>query len=87
METTSHTKGPWRVDSNGDILDSQSLLIARPQHKKDASIIAAAPGLLDALSHMLADVEAYQSNPHGHAPTQFITLARAAIAKAKGATV
>lgn len=38
--------------------------------------------LVAALRSMLADVEAYQSNPHGHRPINYIAVARAALALA-----
>ena len=41
---------------------------------------AAAPALYEALKRILADVEAYQSNPNGHAPVNCIANARAALA-------
>jgi hypothetical protein len=49
-----------------------------------ARLIVAAPDLFAALRRMLADVEAYQSNPNGHSPTNCIADARAALAKAEG---
>lgn len=48
-----------------------------------ATLMAAAPALLEALEAMLSDVEAYQANPSGHAPTRSVAAVKAAIKKAK----
>lgn len=83
---TKHTPGPWKTH-NEHVLANGYKISSIISHKTtegvaNALLIAAAPDLLVALSHMLADVEAYQSNPHGVSPTGFVAKARAAIAKA-----
>lgn len=50
--------------------------------KKIITAVNAHDDLVAALRSMLADVEAYQSNPHGHRPINYIAVARAALALA-----
>ena len=96
----SHTKGPWTVDvENGipGIFADDGVVVCytgevagigkhfqRDNCEADARLIAAAPDLLEALSH-LVDVMTVElsGNRRSDAHTR-IAKARAAIAKAKG---
>ena len=91
---SNHTPGPWRVD-RGSMLDGVNVITprnewicylgmaSRPDVVADASLIAAAPELLEALEEADRSLEqAAQLNPAVMAAHAAI---RAAIAKARGA--
>jgi hypothetical protein len=94
MKTTKQTdeRTHWRVDDNGDVLDSRGLLVARPQHKKDGPMIAAAHELLEALAELQGWVERVvvpNYTPRKPMPEncrKALASARAAIAKATSTT-
>ena len=89
------TPCPWHVDDNGDILDNQSLLVARPQHRnrKDAELICRAvnaheplknalAGLLDAWGRLAESGDAGYWN---HEKDDVVIAARTALTLAGGA--
>lgn len=96
-ETIQHTPGPWTtyVNSVGDYCvikrfpDGQECCqIARVSHWEDAQLIAAAPELLNALRKLLAyafQLECEDQDGDGMVQ-RHIAIARAAIAKAIGAS-
>ena len=87
----SHTPGPWIIEDNPcvkpavqvaafDGVGNRHLQVIIQSHvrEEDARLIAAAPELLEALELMI------DTHDEGGWPTASITIARAAIAKAKG---
>lgn len=48
-KTVPHTPAPWHVDNNGDILNDESLLIARPHRRQDGPHIVLCVNNHDAL--------------------------------------
>jgi len=83
MSKAQHTPGPWNASSHGDIVSAKHgevdicAVFGRPQlgeGEANASIIAAAPELLEALKDIL-------KNPNS---ALYHNIARAAIAKAEG---
>jgi len=83
--TTQYTQGPWRIGDAGQTIFGPkteapapvmiaSLHNARGAHKANARLIAAAPELLEALELCERALEEHAAK-----------MARAAIAKAKGA--
>lgn len=96
--SAKHTTGPWHVselDAFGNVSDYHIFIeprVAVIERKvdghnhndlNDARLIAAAPDLLEALIRLRHWAEADQVNYTGDHP---VALARAAIAKATGAT-
>lgn len=92
-----HTAGPWDVVFDRD--DRRSLRVSAPggkyiavcvergslirdqaEFEANARLIAAAPELLDALEEVVTDLQFSEAPQHRN----LVTLARAAIAKAKG---
>lgn len=57
------------------------------RREADARLIAAAPELLDALTALLAEAEAFAKAIRPYANSEAIAASRAAIAKAKGESV
>ena len=98
---TKHTPGPWEVVVNPystgryvysadnrrlAIVNEKDAGLEADESRANARLFAAAPDLLDALE-LLMD---YQNGPplpsYGHRWNEAMELARAAIAKAEGAT-
>jgi hypothetical protein len=89
---SKHTPGPWVVDEKAKIKHPEGTLIGQAQYWTDASLMAAAPDLLEALQELLAtsltnsleivgrDTDGHPLNAAGVARKK----ARAAIAKATG---
>lgn len=81
---TAHTPGPWRVSPKGAYVmtheKKNTAFVMEANRSANASLIAAAPELLDALQTMLAAVDADRIPGIGLATDK----ARAAIAKAEG---
>jgi len=82
---SEHTPGPWEYDANDDAVygpeaDGFPFVMSTLNIKEpDARLIAAAPELLAALEHLMA-----QDNGPGCWTPEFESQVRAAIAKAKG---
>lgn len=88
--TQAHTPGPWTILNRGyksHITDADmnwNAEIVGPGHTANAHLIAAAPDLLAALE----EIESLPVDDYGcrEIPPGFLDKARAAIAKAKGAS-
>src|ERR1043165_9784493 len=76
------TRGRIHGPNNEPVVDDANPTLA------DAALIVRAVNSFDALTEalrlMLADVEAYQSNPYGHSPSTQVANARAALKLAEG---
>lgn len=93
MTTNQHTPGPWYVtgsDVGGAMIVTNDAIVARwPENGPlrgqvpNARLIAAAPDLLAALEHLLADARACEMDVGQYSGS--LIEARAAIAKATGA--
>lgn len=86
---TKHTPGPWRAKPGGEsVLAGTGVICRTPtpdsiERLANARLIAAAPGLLEALLACLPDLEHYTAT-HGPGPDTRLASAKAAIAKALG---
>lgn len=88
---SKHTKGPWFVSDeySGIVVDSDGIRVAaactdKPYEQHDATLIAAAPDLLEACQDFVNAVRAGSKQEIMLAIDAADKKARAAIAKAKG---
>lgn len=79
---TAHTPGPWTVDPETHWVSGPRGL-SLPANLSDGALMAAAPELLAALEHLVAELTA--PNPCQAVLTVEVIHARAAIAKARKA--
>lgn len=99
MSKPKHTPGPWALESWRDehyslIGDGKVLLGRLSQHltdapgfidaKANATLIAAAPELLEALERILEHVPKYSASTFDPGTQTAFTLAAQTVAKAKG---
>ncbi len=95
MSEAKHTPGPWKHEGHGDITGTENgrkydvacvyLRIQAGRQEANASLIAAAPDLLDALVAIDNALRAAWSNgslPDSVIPAELAQQCRAAIAKA-----
>lgn len=98
MTKATHTPGPWRVSTSGNVVadqpDGSHVFVAYPKHPEqptvehpmrdaNAALIAAAPELLDSARLLLGWIDGQKSI--GTLPSGIdFPAARAAIAKAEG---
>lgn len=87
-----HTPGPWHIERGERLVTTKAIVIHGPQYKQsgdlgpvafattpNATLIAAAPDLYDALAELLEIAEAGE-----HPSTLAWGMAAAALAKARG---
>lgn len=84
--SANHTPGPWvvshkkrhKITKESGLVLANAVKCSNPNYEANARLIAAAPELLDALKDMLDYYGTASAN------VEFLTKARAAIAKATG---
>lgn len=92
MNTTKHTPGPWKQESELGIgpqllVKCNDALVARATSIEDARLIAAAPELLEALQYALNRISFLEGFTEGKADPSNLPMIRAAIAKATNPTL
>ena len=86
MNNTQHTPAPWKYDSTWGIIKygKTEICALHSGNLANAHLISAAPDLLSALEEMMSVFQDHEQ--YDEESAEVVGAARAAIAKAKGAT-
>jgi hypothetical protein len=91
MTDPKFSPGPWRWDDDGFLLDAEGNLLLEGSGNMegdDPKLVAAAPELYDAVSNLLGvvDTPIARRKLGGDFLGESVSIARAALAKARGAS-